>query len=895
MGGNATGNNRDEIIDDEEDMSSSEEESEPTEETKRSAINKALSKMDLGDVKCIRCIKCKKARPEIDSPLTGVELDDLYDHLATGGDGAHTPESDIDNDVSRANRDSAFFNRIGDTHEHYMKHFAPGSFVNDLQEDESTDGTDLYLDEGATRRGESPVNTPLQRSVFHSMEDITHTGPHLTPAAAISTPVSIEMEPVPGKMDALQGQMTILSAIDEQVSDQQVGADSTYEAAGKSTKHTVHDQISPIDVGSATATLDNKDIGTDVIVDKLDVIGAKESASGGEQATQLAAVMQEPTESPIDEKKDVPTKDAIMTETKADETIAIPSYATETIVTPAEGKVAFVTPPKTEVSGTPSTTTAIATLARPKEDTVTSVAETKIKPEITTAPKVDTQVKHVPAEDSKSLTPFKRSDAKDFGTVVDADKKQSAAPVPTATEMRKETVPKAITMEEAMQANAKAGALSAMQLSPGKDILALGTVRGVLTVILTGDTDVRTVRRKKQKPADVVVNEPIPDSMLWGLMTISPVASTEAHLSAINHIQIEAVDADDEEDTQGETEEIATIITSGSDSYLRVWSLHSEGNKYLLTLIGAQVMHSDPVAAIPIFVDGQVLVAFADGDIECWKITDRGTPRMNRQHKMIFTQTKQAIDAECDILRVDVSPTGQTFAVESAAGWLVLYDSETMKAVGNADCRNRRGKWASGANVTGVDWSRRENLILVTTSDCRIRLLTATAYEEDELLDLEKFKGHRNVKMPFKAQLANNDEYVVCPSEDGFIYVWKISVDASKKNIGEDDMQSTNTHFVRFKFNAPKILPHLAIFNPGEWKHIRQLILQQEKNGATEVTPMPSVSCKCLPFGKHYTTPQSIDVGDLDTQEHILLAAPENSGSILYSLISLNVLWKQLG
>ncbi|CDR97459.1 hypothetical protein, conserved [Babesia bigemina] len=861
MVGTTATSDQDGMMDYEDSMSTTEQEPEPIQVPKKSAVMKMLKKMELGDVYCVKCIRRKKIKPAMDSALTGDELGDLYDHLATGNE-TEKLETTRENDEASANRGTAFFNKVGDTHEHYMKHFAAGSLVDDVREDETTDSTDMHLDDEVTEPVNYPGVSPLQSSVFCSMEEIRSNESHIPPETSMSAQISIDMQSAQEGTPYTTGLVSTLSAIDEPVSDQPVDTASDDEGAMQSVDM-VNDETTHSYIAPETATLDNIHCGSDSTVEKLDIIGTKESAPVGELMGELTAVMIRPTEFSSREKKDVPMGTTVTT-TKADNS-----------VTPSTAADAF------------------ATSVTPKETPLAPTAETKIKPDGPIGQHVDTRSNPASAESSSSVAQLKRADAKDYGAMVDADKKKSVASVLTATATQKKTAPKLLTMQEAMQVNAKAGALSAMTLSPGKDVLALGTERGILTVFITAEADMRNTRRKKQKPADVADNDPMPDSMLWGLMAISPQVSTEAHLTAINNIRIVDIELDGEGDARAHTNEIATIVTSGADTYVRVWSLHQVSNEYMLTLIGAQVMGNEPVAAVPNFAHDQMLVAFADGLIQHWKVTDRGSPEMNRQHKLMFSETKGGLDAMCDVLSVDVSPTGQTFAVESAAGWLVLYDSKTKKEVGSADCRNGRGKWSNGADVTGVDWSKKENLILVTTSDCRIRMLTATAYEEGELLDLEKFKGHHNVEMPFKAQFANNDEYVVCPCENGFIYVWKINVDTSKKNIGEDDMQPTNSQFVRFKFNAPKILPHLAIFDPGEWKHLRQMIMQQEKNGVTDVTQMPQASCKCLPFGKHFTTPQSIAVADLDTQEHILLVAPENSGFLRYSLISLAVLQRQ--
>ncbi|KAK1445189.1 hypothetical protein BgAZ_110950 [Babesia gibsoni] len=422
--------------------------------------------------------------------------------------------------------------------------------------------------------------------------------------------------------------------------------------------------------------------------------------------------------------------------------------------------------------------------------------------------------------------------------------------------------------------------ISAWCMSTDKKLLAITSVNGSLKVFML-DEHLPNYKGAANIQNGGFVNDPKPDCMIWGTISTSPSVETKAHLGFINSVYIKEND---------DMTNVATIMTTGEDSYFKLWLLHLDGKKIYLKQISEQLLKDVPISAVTLDQANTTIVAYEEGMVQLWNKKGSQLSKTSVYEGNLVYTPQNTVDAKCDILHMTVSRTGKYILLHSTSGFIQLYNANKMNEIGWAECRNSKGFKSRGYDVTGVDWNKKETLILVTTQDSRIRMLSITTDEDEELLQLEKFKGHQNDKLPVKAQFAgHNDEYVVCACEQSFIYVWKHHINVDKSSHDTNDINPTNTKFIRFKVSVPIDLSYLFVFNPGEWEHIKTSIVKEKQDYSSPVKHL-SVCKKCTIGRKTYNTPQVIDVKELDVKRHILLMNANNDSFLQYSIISMEVL-----
>ncbi|XP_053990617.1 WD repeat-containing protein 44-like isoform X2 [Hylaeus volcanicus] len=122
------------------------------------------------------------------------------------------------------------------------------------------------------------------------------------------------------------------------------------------------------------------------------------------------------------------------------------------------------------------------------------------------------------------------------------------------------------------------------------------------------------------------------------------------------------------------------------------------------------------------------------------------------------------------ITSMTVSPNGKYLVIGLRLGSVFIYDTNTMSIFSKIECRNRKGPYASGRKVTGFCWNRSSNALIISTSDCRIRLVNL-----NDTSTWIKFKGHKCNEIMLSAIFSPDENYVVCGSETGFVHLWDIT------------------------------------------------------------------------------------------------------------------------
>ena len=91
---------------------------------------------------------------------------------------------------------------------------------------------------------------------------------------------------------------------------------------------------------------------------------------------------------------------------------------------------------------------------------------------------------------------------------------------------------------------------------------------------------------------------------------------------------------------------------------------------------------------------------------------------------------------------------------------------EKLKLVQSIDVKNNNGKFSGGRKVTGIDFFN-QTIAMVTTNDSRVRFINKVTGRV-----IMKIKGNKNESFHLRASLAPDNQYVICGSEDGDVYLW---------------------------------------------------------------------------------------------------------------------------
>lgn len=116
-----------------------------------------------------------------------------------------------------------------------------------------------------------------------------------------------------------------------------------------------------------------------------------------------------------------------------------------------------------------------------------------------------------------------------------------------------------------------------------------------------------------------------------------------------------------------------------------------------------------------------------------------------------------------------ISPNGKLLAVGLRSGRVSVYEARSLRFCTEVDCRNKRGKYATGRKVTGLCWTADSTAVCVSTSDSRLRIIPL-----NDVSNWLKFKGHTNTQMMLYAQYTPLEQHVICGSESSWVFTWNL-------------------------------------------------------------------------------------------------------------------------
>ncbi|XP_078427414.1 uncharacterized protein LOC144699940 isoform X2 [Wolffia australiana] len=193
------------------------------------------------------------------------------------------------------------------------------------------------------------------------------------------------------------------------------------------------------------------------------------------------------------------------------------------------------------------------------------------------------------------------------------------------------------------------------------------------------------------------------------------------------------------------------LLSSSMDKTVRLW--HMSCNACLKVFA-----HSDYVTCIQFnpINDNYFISGSLDAKVRIWSIQDR--------HVIDWSDLREMITAVC------YRPDGEAALVGSHKGGCYEYDTSDNKLHRRGQISLQNKKKSHHKKITGFQFAPgRSSEVLITSADSRIRVVNG-------LDSVYKFRGMRNTSSQIAASFTADGQFVISPSEDSHVCVWKYDV-----------------------------------------------------------------------------------------------------------------------
>ncbi|CAH1781737.1 unnamed protein product [Owenia fusiformis] len=245
------------------------------------------------------------------------------------------------------------------------------------------------------------------------------------------------------------------------------------------------------------------------------------------------------------------------------------------------------------------------------------------------------------------------------------------------------------------------------------------------------------------------------------------------------------------------------VLSSSMDKTVRLW--HVSRKECLCCF-----QHIDFVTAIAFHPrdDRYFLSGSLDGKLRLWNIPDKKVALWNE----VRDGSTRLITA------ANFCQNGKFAVVGTYDGRCIFFITEQLKYFTQIHVRSTRGKNAKGRKISGIEPLPGEDKILVTSNDSRIRL-----YDLRDLSLTSKYKGCANNSSQIKSSFSSNGKYIICGSEDHFVYIWKTNHDNHKFTSARRDR---NAYWEGIKAHTAVVTAAIFAPNPA--------LIIKPKEGTTE-------------------------------------------------------------